>query len=70
VPTRKDQHETIFSPGACSVADHIALHDAGLSIEHENVDLEMRRTKSGIDYLKINPKGYMPASTADSGARR
>lgn len=28
-----------YSPGACSLADHIALHEAGMSFEHEAVDL-------------------------------
>lgn len=28
-----------YSPGACSLSDHIALHEAGLSFEHEKVDL-------------------------------
>jgi len=56
-----------YSPGACSLADHIALHEAGLSFEHEKVDLKSKRTDSGIDYTTINPKGYVPALTLDSG---
>ena len=56
-----------FAPGACSLADHIALHEAGLSFEHEKVDLRAKRTESGADFTAINPKGYVPALTLDSG---
>ena len=56
-----------YSPGACSLSDHIALHEAGLSFDHEKVDLRAKRTESGADYLTVNPKGYVPALTLDSG---
>jgi glutathione S-transferase len=56
-----------FAPGACSLSDHIALHEAGLSFEHEKVDLKAKRTASGADFTEINPKGYVPALTLDSG---
>lgn len=56
-----------YSPGACSLADHIALHEAGLAFEHETVDLKAKRTETGVDFLTINPKGYVPALTLDSG---
>lgn len=56
-----------FAPGACSLADHIALHEAGLSFEHEKVDLKTKRTETGVDYTTVNPKGYVPALTLDNG---
>ena len=56
-----------FAPGACSLADHIALHQAGLAFEHERVDLKTKRTESGADFAGVNPKGYVPALTLDSG---
>jgi len=40
-----------YSPGACSLADHIALHEAGLTFERVKVDLKARRTADGRDYL-------------------
>lgn len=56
-----------YSPGACSLADHIALHEAGMAFDHEKVDLKAKRTENGVDYMAINPKGYVPALTLDSG---
>jgi len=56
-----------YSPGACSLADHIALHEAGLPFEHEKVDLKVKRTENGADFTAINPKGYVPALTLDTG---
>lgn len=56
-----------YSPGACSLADHISLHEAGLDFEHEKVDLRSKRTEGGLDFLAINPKGYVPALQLDSG---
>lgn len=56
-----------YTPGACSLSPHIALREAGLSFELEQVDLKEKKTKSGEDFLKINPKGYVPALKLDDG---
>jgi glutathione S-transferase len=56
-----------FSPGACSMSPHIVLHEAGLPVELVKVDLATKRMEGGGDYMKINPKGYVPALTLDSG---
>ncbi len=56
-----------YFPGACSLAPHIVLHEAGLSCEIERVDLAKKETKSGVDFLTINPKGFVPALQLDNG---
>lgn len=56
-----------YALGACSLADHIALIEAGLGFEAEAVDLHAKRTASGVDYHLINPKGYVPALVLDDG---
>jgi glutathione S-transferase len=56
-----------LAPGACSLADHIALHEAGLNFDHVKVDLKTHRTEDGRDYTVVNPKGYVPALLLDSG---
>jgi glutathione S-transferase len=56
-----------YAPGACSLADHIALLESGLPFELEMVDLKDKKTDRGADYFTINPKGYVPALMLDDG---
>ena len=54
-----------YAPNACSLADHIALLEAGAKFEAEAVDIRTKRTASGEDFFTINPKGYVPALVLD-----
>lgn len=57
-----------FAPGACSLAPHIALREADLPFELEQVDLRAKQVKAGGgDYRAINPKGSVPALGLDDG---
>jgi glutathione S-transferase len=56
-----------YSPGACSLADHIALIAAGIDHRLEKVDLKGKMTETGQDFRAINPKGYVPALELDDG---
>ena len=56
-----------YSPGACSLSPHIALLEAGLPFDLVKVDLKAKKLENGDDYLKVNPKGQVPALGLDSG---
>lgn len=55
-----------FSPGSCSMAEHIALKEAGLSFETVRVDLRTGLCH-GEPFKAMNPKGYVPALQLDNG---
>ena len=56
-----------YSPGACSLSPHIALLEAGLPYDLVKVDLRAKKVENGDDYLKVNPKGQVPALVLDNG---
>jgi len=58
-----------FSPGACSLAPHIALHEIGVPFNGLKVDLKAHKVADGTDYYTVNPKGYVPLLELDDGER-
>ena len=56
-----------YATGTCSLSPHIVALEAGIALELEKVDNKTKRTASGGDFLKINPKGYVPALQLDNG---
>jgi len=57
-----------LAPGACSLAPHIALEEAGLPHELVKVDLVKHTLADGTDYRSVNPKGYVPFLKLDDGS--
>ncbi len=58
-----------YTPGACSQAPHIVIHELGLPYEAVKVDLVKHTLPDGSDYRAINPKGYVPLLELDDGTR-
>ncbi|HZB68916.1 MAG TPA: glutathione transferase GstA [Sphingomicrobium sp.] len=56
-----------YSPGACSQAAHIVLHETGFSHDSIRVDLKAKSLEDGSDYRRINPKGAVPALELENG---
>lgn len=54
------------APGTCALAPHIALEDAGAEYTTVKIDFAKGQQRSG-DYLKLNPKGRVPAMVTDRG---
>ena len=53
-----------FSPGACSVASHMAIEETGAPYVEGRTVLAKGQNKTD-EYLKINPRGRVPALVVD-----
>ncbi len=58
-----------YSPGACSLSPHIALHEAGLAFTPVLASTKSHKLQDGTDYYGINPLGYVPLLELDDGTR-
>ncbi|MBU0748206.1 MAG: glutathione transferase GstA [Gammaproteobacteria bacterium] len=58
-----------YSPGACSLSPHIALHEAGLAFTPVLASTKSHKLQDGTDYYEINPLGYVPMLELDDGTR-
>jgi glutathione S-transferase len=55
-----------YAPGTCALASHIALEEAGAPYTTERLDFKSNQQTSP-EYLKVNPKGRVPALVSDHG---
>lgn len=55
-----------YSPGACAMASHIALEEAGADYELVKIDIRKGEQRTP-EYLAINPAGATPALVTDEG---
>ena len=55
-----------FAPGSCALASHIALEESGAKYDAVKVDFSKNQQRTP-EYLKINPKGRVPALVTDHG---
>jgi glutathione S-transferase len=68
-PTKRKEiaMKLYYAPGACSLSPHIALLEAGMPFDLIKVDLKAKKLENGDDYLKVNPKGQVPALDIGNG---
>jgi glutathione S-transferase len=56
-----------YSPGACSLAVHIALREARILPNLVKVDLTTHTLPDGTDYRRVNPLGQVPVLVLEDG---
>src|SRR5690606_18210343 len=56
-----------YAKGACSLAVRIIINELGIKASYESVDLKIKKTEKGDDFLNINPKGAVPVLETDQG---
>ena len=54
-----------YSPGSCSLATHITLHETGNTFDIVKVTNGV--AEDGSDFKKMNPHGYVPVLQLDNG---
>ena len=58
-----------YAAGACSLAPHIALREAGLPFSLVRFDMKEQRLEGGGALEAVNSKGYVPVLELDDGER-
>jgi glutathione S-transferase len=58
-----------YSPGACSLAVHISLIEAGIPFDLAKVNLRTHQLEDGSDFYQISPRGYVPTLEIKDGSR-
>lgn len=56
-----------YSPGACSLASHIALAETGAPFQIERADIRAKTTETGADFSAISPRGAVPVLVTEDG---
>lgn len=57
-----------YTPTSCGAANFLAAQIGGLEFDAETVDLATHKTKSGVDFYSINPKGNVPTLAFADGS--
>ena len=55
-----------YAAGTCALATHLALEYSGAAYEAKRLDFKQQQQRSP-EYLKVNPKGRVPALVTDRG---
>jgi glutathione S-transferase len=58
-----------YSTGACSLAPHICLHEAGMTFDIVLAPTKTHKLPNGGDYYAVNALGYVPLLELDDGTR-
>lgn len=57
-----------YTPTSCGAANFLTAQIGGLTFDSETVDLATHKTKSGVDFYAINPKGNVPTLALSDGS--
>ena len=66
---RSARMKLYFMQGACSLAPHVALREAGLPFTLVRFDKKTQLLEDGRPLTAVAPKGYVPVLELDSGER-